>query len=303
MYQNRDARLIHDDAQVKVVQPLTEKGSCYFGINTKWCTAGKEDNQFHTYSQAGPIYVVLIKKENRRYQFHWAEDVSHIGDIDDSPTRQEDILHLKDYMSQFMDEKDDPINPNHIADKYPVLWKLFGPIAQKNQSVILNPDPSEQLQKSEVTRNPKHIKYIKNPDPKIQILAVSQDPNVIGLIDKPAPGLRERAKAARIQIDKQRQDAARAKEQKRKTDILMATLSTDIYRAENEQSLQNVQAYVLDRKNSGAIDSMQQRQLQMAIDVHRKSLNGTLTVDDVKQAVQFGAVDKDRANGYMRNTK
>jgi hypothetical protein len=301
MYQHGDAKLIHDDAQVKVVQPLTEKGSCYFGINTKWCTAAKDDNMFHQYAPGGPIYIVLIKKENRRYQFHWALDVSNIGDIDDPPASAEDILYARDFMSQFMDEKDNPINPNQIADKYPVLWKIFGPIAQKNQSIILNPDPTPALQKSEITRNPKYIQYIRNPNPEIQLLAVSKDPNVIGLIDNPVPGLGARAKAAKAQLDKQRDDAERAARKKRRQEIMMAELETDIFRAQIEQSLLNVHAYILDQKKAGEIDSMQQRQLEMAMDVQRKSLNGTLTVDDVRTAAQAGAIEKSRADWYIKN--
>lgn len=189
LFQNGDARLIHDDAQIKVVQPLTEKGSCYFGINTKWCTAGKENNQFAKYHKRGPMYIVLIKKDNKRYQFHWAEYLNDALRGSENEPFYKDMFVYKHNDSQFTDEKDDPINPNTIADRYPILYDIFGPIAEKNQSLVLNPNPSLELQKQVVSHIPSQIEYIKNPSPELQIMAVSKYPGSIWLINNPIPNL------------------------------------------------------------------------------------------------------------------
>jgi hypothetical protein len=203
MYEKGHAKLIHDDAQIKVVQPLTEKGSCYFGINTKWCTAGKEHNQFSTYSRSGPLYIVLIKKENKRYQFHWAEDMSpHLENIGSNTAEwpQEVLLAMQYEASQFMNELDQPINPNEIAEQYPVLWKIFGPIAQKNHSLVLNPNLSFDLIKKVISKDPDQIRYLKNPSTVLQKYAVSLRPDAINAITNPSPEVQQIAVSKRPEL-------------------------------------------------------------------------------------------------------
>ena len=110
-FNTNQAELIYNDSQVKVVVPKTKAASCFFGINTKWCTAAKSsNNMFDEYNTDGPLYIVLFKKENKRYQFHFQT-------------------------GQFMNEKDEYVNPNELADKYPILWKIVSPIAEKNNSL------------------------------------------------------------------------------------------------------------------------------------------------------------------------
>ncbi len=234
MYERGDARLIHDDAQVKVVQPLTEKGSCYFGINTKWCTAGKEGNRFNSYAQGGPIYIVLIKKQNRRYQFHWCESVDHhIVDLGFGSIELSDMdkKKLQYDTSQFMDEQDKPINPHKLADQYPVLWKIFGPIAKKNKSLVLNPNPSHELQHELVDMDPFQIQYIKDPSVDLQMQAVMAIPEVIKYISDP----HESVKQLHDQMTgpKKQQDALRAKKrQEFEQEVNMLSLG-NIDRIEN----------------------------------------------------------------------
>ena len=44
-----------------------------------------------------------------------------------------------------MDKDDNEINPNDLADKYPILWKIFEPIVKKNNSIILYHNPSRAI--------------------------------------------------------------------------------------------------------------------------------------------------------------
>jgi protein tyrosine phosphatase (PTP) superfamily phosphohydrolase (DUF442 family) len=148
-YDSGQARLIHNDSQIKVVVPLTQEASCYFGKNTRWCTAAKNDNMFDRYNRRGPLYIVLFKKENARYQFHFQ---SH----------------------QFMNEKDQKINPNELANKYPILWTIFQPIAEENKSLILNQNPSLEVQLAAVKKDGRSIRYIDNPSEKVQLAAINQ---------------------------------------------------------------------------------------------------------------------------------
>jgi hypothetical protein len=145
-YDSGQAKLIYNDPQIKVVVPLTREASCYFGTNTRWCTAAKQNNMFGSYNNQGPLYIVLIKPENARYQFHWESN-------------------------QFMDERDQLMNPNQLADEYPVLWKIFQPITEKNKSLVLNQNPSEQVQMAAVKQDGQAIEHIKNPSEQVQMAA------------------------------------------------------------------------------------------------------------------------------------
>ena len=145
-YDSKQATLLYNDSQIKVVIPHTKVASQYFGRKTRWCTAAKTNNMFEQYNQKGPLYIVLIKSLNERYQFHWASD-------------------------QFMNEGDQSMNPEKLADQYPVLWRIFTPIAEQNRSVILNKNPAPEIQLAAVQQSGNAIKYIKNPSPEVIALA------------------------------------------------------------------------------------------------------------------------------------
>ena len=149
-FKNGQAELIHDDKDIRVVSPLTVEASQYFGVNTQWCTAAKEDNMFEDYiDDGGKLFIVLIKKENKRYQFEFNSN-------------------------QFMDEQDDAINPRKLADKYPILWKIFSPISEKNNSLAMLKDSNENMICKIVSKNPLQIKWVaRTASEKVQLAAVS----------------------------------------------------------------------------------------------------------------------------------
>lgn len=160
LVKDHEVTIIYNGPDIKVVEPHTEKASCFFGINTKWCTAGKNRNAFDSYNARGPLYIVLIKKTNERYQFHWKT-------------------------KQFMDEQDRSINPNELGEKYPVLYDIFTPIANKNNSFILNKDPWPMIKK-----NPSLLAFLPNPPKeKVEELGFKQVNYII-------PGSTERIKGA-----------------------------------------------------------------------------------------------------------
>jgi len=162
MYDTGEATLVYNGPQIKVVIPHTEKASCYFGKNTRWCTAAtKGENYFDSYNKKGPLYIVLIKPTNERYQFHFQDKA-------------------------FMNEKDEQINLLNLANKYPKLWDIFTPIADKNQSVILNKNPSEKLQKFAVRQSGVAIRWIENPSEEVQKLAVQETGWALEYIKNPS---------------------------------------------------------------------------------------------------------------------
>lgn len=88
---NGGVTIISDTSEYKVVVPHTVEASQYYGRNTRWCTAAKMGNMFGEYAAAGDLYIILDKKNNRRWQLHFdsmqfmKEDDSPISDWDSVP--------------------------------------------------------------------------------------------------------------------------------------------------------------------------------------------------------------------------
>jgi hypothetical protein len=102
MHQEDQAEVLFDDETLKVLVPKTETAAIYFGRNTQWCTAGSTStNYFNHYNQDGPLYIILFKKDNRRFQFHF-------------PSRQ------------FMDERDHQCNLAAVIGADPRLLRIIG---------------------------------------------------------------------------------------------------------------------------------------------------------------------------------
>ena len=48
----------------------TQEAANYYGKNTKWCTTADNDNMFNDYNRLGKIYIIIDKKQNRKWQLH-----------------------------------------------------------------------------------------------------------------------------------------------------------------------------------------------------------------------------------------
>jgi len=68
-YASKQAILLHNDDTIKIVQPRSKEASKFFGTNTKWCTAARDDkqNMFDDYTENGKLYYILLKKQNQRF--------------------------------------------------------------------------------------------------------------------------------------------------------------------------------------------------------------------------------------------
>ena len=78
--QTRDVKAnadrIIDTPNFKVIVPRTEEASCLYGAGTKWCTAGKQDNQFKNYAAKGDLYIIManLGGKARKFQLHMEDD-------------------------------------------------------------------------------------------------------------------------------------------------------------------------------------------------------------------------------------
>lgn len=87
-----DYRMVHQDEKWTIFVPLTEKGACYLGINTEWCTAWgpqslnpdyrDRDSRFSYHNQKGYLYIIISNSDfNQKYQFHF--ETNQYMDIND----------------------------------------------------------------------------------------------------------------------------------------------------------------------------------------------------------------------------
>jgi len=68
---NNEVTVYMETPELKVVIPKTFKASCIYGSNTKWCTTEAPGEKFKSYSGQGPLYILIFKNLNRKFQMHY----------------------------------------------------------------------------------------------------------------------------------------------------------------------------------------------------------------------------------------
>jgi 2'-5' RNA ligase len=69
------ASKVYEDNNWIVIHPHSQAAACEYGKNTQWCTSAKNDNNmFDYYNSSGPLYIIIDKNNNKKYQFHSATD-------------------------------------------------------------------------------------------------------------------------------------------------------------------------------------------------------------------------------------
>lgn len=71
-----DIEKFYEDDMWFVVIPLSMDAACYWGSDTEWCTAtrNEEDNYFNSYNEQGPLIILINKENGEKYQFHFESD-------------------------------------------------------------------------------------------------------------------------------------------------------------------------------------------------------------------------------------
>lgn len=80
---DKDVEILLNSERFKVVIPLTSEAASFYGRNTQWCTTSENGDSFEYYSDRGPLYILLDKPNNRRWQFHF--QTAQIMDENDRP--------------------------------------------------------------------------------------------------------------------------------------------------------------------------------------------------------------------------
>ena len=175
---------IFKDSKLEVVQLLDKTAAQWWGQGTKWCTKGQDNNQFDYYAAKGPLYVIVDRVNNTRYQLWWNNTDA--------------------YRFQFMDVKNNKFNPVQLpfyhqlqpifAPLHPhLMWQtLLSPaeqlaaVEQDGDAIRLIPNPSLQVQLAAVGQNGAAIEHIPNPILRVQLAAVGQNGFAIQWIPNPS---------------------------------------------------------------------------------------------------------------------
>ena len=66
---------VFEDGEWLIMIPKTERASCLIGKGTQWCTAADQsNNMFDHYNQYGPLYVMVDKYNETKYQLHFESE-------------------------------------------------------------------------------------------------------------------------------------------------------------------------------------------------------------------------------------
>ena len=144
----KKATLFYNDDDIRVVIPRTKEASCFFGTNTEWCISATEyENYFRDYNKYNTIYIILLKKKNKRYAALFPR-----------PTK------IKETIPSFWDEHDENISHEDIRRIHPKIPTIFKNFIGLDQSMSV-----DKLQKI-INANSKNIRLIDNPDSRKKVV-------------------------------------------------------------------------------------------------------------------------------------
>jgi hypothetical protein len=91
------AKYIINEPDFKVLVPKTKEAACFYGANTKWCTAADENNMFDHYNEGGNLYIIIAKDngKDRKFQLHVEHD--QFMDERDKEVSKADIKFLSSF--------------------------------------------------------------------------------------------------------------------------------------------------------------------------------------------------------------
>lgn len=90
------------NSDIIILNILNAEAAAYYAAGTKWCTSNADT--FNSYSKNGPIYIIIDKETNKKFQLHM-----HSGqfknEIDIDPSQEEiDILSKSPDWGKFIEK-------------------------------------------------------------------------------------------------------------------------------------------------------------------------------------------------------
>ena len=175
----KDAIIAYDTDDKMVVIPLTKDASCFYGKNTKWCTAATEsENNFVEYFYINKIILIYVfmKETGEKYAVAYSQ-------------------HKDEF--EFFDEMDKRSSKNDFQDQTNLTVSKIKSWINKHQETIDNAmsinNLSEKDQMESVSENGHNIRSIENPSEAVQLEAVREDGYALRHIDKPSDSVIKQA--------------------------------------------------------------------------------------------------------------
>ena len=206
-FENGDAKLFYDGPDCKIIVPHTWEAAKYFGRGTKWCTSSEDTMEhFADYTTNGPLYIILFKGKNQRWQFHfqdWQFMDERDEDLDtDSDEFQQIMGHfhgvIEGLLNDTIRDHEQHIKMNalkwipRLSDKFLVsLDHAYFRDGAVNSVLEYVENPSEKLIKACFVKNAYAFSHIDYPTEEEQISAFERAPKSIQYFDYPCEKLQE----------------------------------------------------------------------------------------------------------------
>jgi hypothetical protein len=212
-YDTRQADLVYNGPDMKIVSLKSQEAANYFGRSTRWCTTSENDSMFDHYIQSGPLFVILFKGEDRRWQFQFETD-QFMDERDEelhenAPLFKKVMKHFQKYLiDRFTAKHRDMPGMNIRFVENPSDEVCIAAVAENSSAIRVIDNPSDRVIKAAIEYHPNsiknmiqqpewaqelvvsmngsYIKWVYEPTEKIQLMAIARDPSNINNIVKPS---------------------------------------------------------------------------------------------------------------------
>ncbi len=152
----KEADKIYTSENYMVIVPKTQEASCAYGRDTRWCTASTGSrNYFDQYNRQGPLYIIINRKTQDKFQFHF--ESQQFMNADDS------YINITDFFENNSELKNVFLDLAISKNEWSFIEKMKidpGTIAEKIDSFS-----DEKKQKIIATYIPVAFTYgLKNPE-------------------------------------------------------------------------------------------------------------------------------------------
>ena len=137
------AKEILNNNEVRIIRPLDEESSKYYGQGTRWCTAAQKNCMFIDYADRGPLYIIIPKQpeyDGEKYQIWFNEEENNgeyqLMDEQDSEQRFEELTdRFSTIDAEFWYKLYPALKYNLLIDT-PARAKFYDEVAEVMESIV-----------------------------------------------------------------------------------------------------------------------------------------------------------------------
>ena len=198
LVKSKQAEILLNNDEWKVVIPKSEEAAKYYGRNTRWCTAADNDNMYLYYAEQGDLIILIHKKDNKRFQLHFELD-QYMNSKDEGMSQEEASL-IKPVVKALLPKfKNVSLSGRLTFDEENITEEeKLEVIKQDGYSIQYIKNPSEKVQLEAVKQDGHSIKYIKNPSESVQLEAVKKNGSSIAYINNPSEAVKKYLKSKSV---------------------------------------------------------------------------------------------------------